>query len=207
MKGNYNAVASFYDRLAHLIFGKAIEQAQRFLLKAIPANSKVLIIGGGTGWILEALTQLYPTGLLVTYVEISEKMMRLSKKRKTGENKILFINAPIQEAALDEIYDVVLTAFLFDNFSNPTAQAVFEKVHHHLKQKGLWLFTDFQIIENTTWQKVFLKSMYLFFGLLCNLDTNKLPDVALLFQQYQYKAVTTKNFYGGFIGSVTYQKQ
>ena len=95
MKGNYYNVAPFYDLLSHLVFGNSISQALLFLVTAIPANSSVLIIGGGTGQILEEISKKYISGLQITYVEISKKMISLSKKRSTGNNLVVFINQSI----------------------------------------------------------------------------------------------------------------
>jgi spermidine synthase len=84
MAGNYDNSASFYDGLSRLVFGRTLIAAQVAFLSSIPKNAKVLIIGGGTGWILEEITRLYPSGLTITYVEISANMMALSQKRNTG---------------------------------------------------------------------------------------------------------------------------
>ena len=89
MSANYNNSAWFYDRLSRLVYGRALKNAQLFLLKFIPPDSKILIAGGGTGWILEEITRLHPEGLNITYVEIAPKMMALSKKEILGATKWL----------------------------------------------------------------------------------------------------------------------
>jgi ubiquinone/menaquinone biosynthesis C-methylase UbiE len=206
MRGNYDAVAGFYDRLSRLVFGDAIHRAQLFLLKAIPAKASVLIVGGGTGWILEEIARVHNTGLRITYVEISERMIQRSGKRNAGNNQLTFIHNSIQEARLEEVYDVVITPFLFDNFSADTLQVVFSKINQHLKNPGIWLYADFQNQENKLFLKVLLKVMYLFFGLLCNLETSNLPDSTILFDEHGYRKVRQRQFYDGFISTVIYQK-
>ena len=79
MKNNYNTIAGYYDFLSRTIFQRSIINAQVALLSYIKPNSTVLIVGGGTGWILE---KIEPAGLEITYVEISENMLALSRKRK-----------------------------------------------------------------------------------------------------------------------------
>lgn len=207
MRGNYDAVAGFYDRLSRVVFGDAIYQSQVFLLKAVPARSKVLIIGGGTGWILEEIARIHERGLVITYVEISEKMMNRSKKRHAGENQVNFIGNSLQKALLQDSYDVIITPYLFSNFSEDTLKLVFDKIDRHLAKKGLLLFADFQLQEGRIYSRVLLKIMYLFFGFLCQLETSKLPDSAALFHHYGYKVVGHKLFYDGFIFSAVYQKQ
>ena len=112
MAANYNNSAWFYDLLARLVYGKALINAQVYLLEHIPENARVLIVGGGTGWILEELVRIHPSGLTITYVEIAPAMMALSKKRNCGNNQVIFINEAIENTDLPVGFDVVLTPFL-----------------------------------------------------------------------------------------------
>src|SRR4051812_8861289 len=100
MNDNYNNIAIFYDQLSAFIFGKAIFNAQRFMLQMVPPCSTVLLVGGGTGWILEELAKKYPSGLKITYIDSSSKMILLSGKRNVGKNKVIFMQADIRNAEL-----------------------------------------------------------------------------------------------------------
>ncbi|HVV54711.1 MAG TPA: class I SAM-dependent methyltransferase, partial [Mucilaginibacter sp.] len=157
MAANYNNSAWFYDRLSRMVYGKALIRAQVYLLKDIPAKSKVLIVGGGTGWILEEIAKVYQSGLTITYVEIAKNMMRLSRKRNAGNNEVVFINNAIEHVALQSDYDVTITPFLFDNFTEENLQIIFQYIHGCLKPGGLWLNADFQL-TGKWWQKLLLKS-------------------------------------------------
>lgn len=206
MPSNYDNSAWFYDRLSRLVYGRALVNAQVYLLPYVPPNSTVLIAGGGTGWILEKLANVQPTGLSITYVEISAKMMALSQKRDCGNNSVTFITQPVEEVVFTEIFDVVITPFLFDNFKEDTLQRVFIHLHSQLKPGGLWLNTDFQL-TGMWWQNVLLKSMFLFFRTICGIETSVLPDIERQFKQCGYAEIAQKNFYGDFISSKVYRKQ
>jgi ubiquinone/menaquinone biosynthesis C-methylase UbiE len=207
MKANYNGIAPFYDSLSRLIYGSAIVNAQKFLVDTIVADSAILIVGGGTGWILEDISQKVPAGLHMTYIDISEKMIELSKRRYIGNNKVIFLNADIKHVELRPMFDVVITPFLLDNFSARTATVVFDKIHGCLSPGGLWLFSDFQVSnERNLWQKLLLKLMYLFFRLSCNIEANELPDTNLLFSKNGYKIISSKTFFQDFICSIIYKK-
>ena len=91
MPNNYNTIANTYDFLSRLIFQKSIVNAQVFLLNYISANSKILIVGGGTGWVLEELSKIHSEGIEITYVEKSEKMISLSKQKNIKNNKAVFM--------------------------------------------------------------------------------------------------------------------
>jgi tRNA (cmo5U34)-methyltransferase len=49
----FDRLAPFYDSLARLIIGKGIKQSQLHFLNHLRGqNQGVLVLGGGTGWIL-----------------------------------------------------------------------------------------------------------------------------------------------------------
>jgi len=205
MPANYDNSAWFYDQLCWLVYGKTMINAQRFLLKFISPGSKVLIAGGGTGWILEELSRLHSGGLTVTYLEIAPKMMQLSQKRNTGLNKIVFINKAVENARLQPNFDVAITPFLFDNFTQRNFELIFAHVHAALKPGGLWLNSDFQL-TGKWWQPILLKTMFLFFRLTCNIEANRLPDIQKQFDLHGYKNIARKTFYGNFIVSEIYNR-
>lgn len=208
MKNNYDGLAGLYDPLSRLFFSNAQLRAQRAMLPCISAHSSLLIVGGGTGWILEDLADLHPSGLTITYVEISEKMLALSRKRDVKENKITFVHMPIEDYLLKEHFDVILTPFLFDNFSIGRALLVFNRLNEGLKQNGLWLFTDFFLEggKGKYWQRLMLDTMYLFFRISCNIEAKALVDMESAFEGSAYQKVFVGFWYGGFIRSVVYKK-
>jgi ubiquinone/menaquinone biosynthesis C-methylase UbiE len=206
MAANYNNSAWFYDSLARLVYGKALVNAQVYLLKHIPSNSKVLIVGGGTGWILDELARIHPSGLQVTYVEIAPNMMALSKKRNVGNNQVTFINDAIENVDLPADFDIALTPFLLDNFTEESLNNVFSSIAVLLKSNALWLNTSFQL-TGKWWQKLLLKSMFIFFKLTCGIEASKLPGIDKCFEDNGFTLVDQQRFFGEFIGARVYQKQ
>ncbi len=205
MPANYNNVAWFYDGLSKLVYGKALIRSQVYLLPFIPPNSGILIVGGGTGWILEQIAAIHPSGLKITYVEVAEKMMALSRKRNAGGNEVTYITDAIENIKELGSFDVIITPFLFDNFSQRTATAVFEQLHGLLKTNGIWLNTDFQL-TGKWWQYALLKSMLGFFSLLAGIKSKKLPDIETEFVIRDYRLLDSKSFFGEFIIAKAYRK-
>jgi ubiquinone/menaquinone biosynthesis C-methylase UbiE len=204
MASNYNNTAWFYDRLSRIVYGRALVDAQVYLLQYVPANAAVLIAGGGTGWILEELAKIHSSGLQITYVEVAADMMARSEKRRTGGNKVTFINDAVENVNPATKFDVVLTPFLFDNFTEQTTQSVFNHLHQLLKPGGIWLVADFQL-TGKWWQNVLLRSMLLFFKVICNIESSQLPDVKAQFIREGYKVVAEKTFFGEFVGTWVYR--
>ena len=205
MSANFNNAAWFYDRLSRLVYGRALINAQVYLLRFIPADSKILIIGGGTGWILEKIAEIHSSGLVITYVDVAAGMISRAKKRNTGGNKVIFVNDTIENTKLPAHFNVVITPFLLDNFTNATLTSVFAHVHPLLKPNGLWLNTSFQLSGNW-WQPLLLKTMFLFFRILCNIEAKKLPAIENQFGKYGYKTTARKKIYREFILSTVYQR-
>ena len=205
---NYDRVANIYEKLSAIIFGKAIHRIQITLIKHIPAHTKILIIGGGTGWILEEIAKIHPNGLAITYVEISKKMIAMAKKHSCAANEVTFINVPLEDFKTDQQFDVIFTAFLFDNFAEKRIQLNFWKLHQLLKSDGLWLFADFYIHKTGVqlWQKILLHSMLLFFRIVSSVEAKTLVPMAPFFQQSEYQALSKYWEFEKFIKGIVYQK-
>lgn len=155
--------------------------------------------------LLEAIARIHPSGLQIAYVELSEKMMALAKKRNTAGNKVSYINQPVEDAGLTQGFDVVITPFLLDSLSPVNFIKVFAAMDALLKPGCLWLNTDFQL-NGKWWQKPLLKSMYFFFRLIGCVETAELPDMAAYFAVKGYNEIERKLFFGDFIVAGVYRK-
>src|SRR5689334_21601878 len=129
MKRSYDAIAGVYDILAGIFIGKALRDAQIYLVQFIPEGSKILIAGGGTGWILEEITRIYNKGLQIDYLDISANMISKARKRDVGQNQVRFINQTAEENFEGNNYNIILTPFFFDNFKEPTMRSIFNRLH------------------------------------------------------------------------------
>ncbi|QMU30456.1 class I SAM-dependent methyltransferase [Adhaeribacter radiodurans] len=212
MRASFDRVSWFYDPLAKLIFGGAIQKSQVVLLPFIPAQTSVLILGGGTGWLLRDLARLQ-LPLKITYLEISPRMLTKAKKTLAGiSNHFLQVDfRQGNEASLakSEMFDVIFTPFVLDLYPEHLAAAMVEHLQQHLKLNGKWLVADFYLNFNQAhwqkwWQQSLLKAMYAFFSKLCQLETSTLPNFDQLFQNTPLTLVKTEYFFQGFIRSQVY---
>lgn len=208
MATNYDKIANVYDLIRRVVFGNSIVNAQVCLLKYVPADSRILIVGGGTGWIIEEVTAIHSKGLVIDYVESSAKMIALSEKRIYAENEVHFIKQPIEDYRTVEKYDIILTPFLFDNFSIDKIQIIVAKLDSYLKEDGVLLYADFVYDENNgpLWQRILLRIMYLFFRVTCNIETQKVINMDRFFDLLYYK-VFEESHYNNFIKSIAYRKK
>lgn len=204
---NYNKIAFVYDRLSKLVFGNHIKQSQTCLLSFINPGNKILIVGGGTGWILEEITKLHTSGLHIVYIEASANMLKLSKARNIAENKVAYLNMYIEQYKTIETFDIILTPFLFDNFTIEKATENFNSLNTLLSKNGKWLFADFIINnESPLRHKFLLKIMYLFFKTSSNIQANQLVNMEPFFIENGYNEIFSAFHYNHFIKSVCWLK-
>src|SRR6187401_1800947 len=111
MRSNsFDRVALFYDALARMVFGKSMKESQFFYLDKVPEGAKVLILGGGTGWLAKQLLQINLSCTIV-YKEASVEMISRSRKRMSEDDlkRIQFVHS--SEIESGETFDVVITNF------------------------------------------------------------------------------------------------
>lgn len=207
MDTDFNSVARPYDFISRLVFRDALVRAQVSLLSQILPGSRILIVGGGTGWILEEISKIHATGLEIIYVESSSKMIELSKKRICKNNTVSFIAEPVENYQTKNYFDVIITPFFFDLFKKDKIEILFSGLNDKLKKDGFWFYTDFipNKYQFKIWQKVLLKTMYLFFGLLSKVEASELVDMDFYFAE-KYSKISEGWFYGKFVRSMTYKK-
>ncbi|TBO40062.1 class I SAM-dependent methyltransferase [Pedobacter kyonggii] len=207
MNNNYDKIAGHYDALSRLVFFKSQVNAQINQLPYIQEGNSILIVGGGTGWILEELSKIC-TGLKIVYVEISAKMIALSQKRNYKNNHVEFVNIGIEDFKTDVLFDAILTPFLFDNFAEQRAAKVFEQLNEYLKKDGLWFLVDFSLnkTNGNWWKWLLLRSMYGFFKLLDIVEAHQLIDMNPYFLKASYLTVEERLYYGGFIKATIFRK-
>lgn len=218
MKNNYDKIARYYDRLSRLVFFKSQVNAQLHQLRYLPEKGRILVVGGGTGWILEEIAKVVPEGLHLVYVEISAKMMALSKERPVARNTVDFVNLGIEDFYTDQPFDVICTPFLFDNFAEERAVMVFHHLDSMLRKGGLWFHTDFDLAVNkgetngqkpnngNWWKTVFLALMYRFFKLIANVEASTLINMKPYFEAADYRVLEQKHYYSKFIQSLVLEK-
>lgn len=202
MKGRgYNWLASFYDKLALLVVGKQIQQMQLTMLGHLHNRKKLLILGGGTGWILPHIFRVNPS-LVIHYVDASEKMIDKARKNAHGNKRVQFIHGT--EAAIPEYdYDAVLTHFYLDLFTETQLIELIDQLKKCLVKDACWLVSDFEIQSRVHWIKV--KVMYLFFRIVTGLRTSAIPAWHRAFTQAGCIALENEYSKDRFIRSIAFR--
>lgn len=208
MPSGYDRIAGYYDSLARVVFGKSIALAQGHGLPGIAPGSHILIVGGGTGEVLEHLSDCRIDHLNVDYVEASEAMINSAKRRTLNSVSVDFIHQSIEQLSSKKSYDVIITQFFLDSFEGSDLEDIFSLLHNRLKAGGSWIIADFQITKDwrKIWQKSLLSIMYLFFAVTVGLKASRLEDFSTHFMRLGYHLNTSQSYYASFIFASTYQK-
>lgn len=196
----FDRIAPFYDGLSTLVFGNSLMKAQKCNLCIVPAHSDVLVLGGGTGkWLVELLK--HNDSCRVWYVEASLKMIHLANKYLNASDRVIFIHGTQQDIP-DRKFDIVITHFFVDMFSESDLSDLAEKIAGVLKNGGKWIVADF--VNNRYWHKLLLWMMYLFFNAIGVLDRKNLPDWDRIIQSWPFTMENTTSFYKGFVKNIIY---
>ncbi len=203
MLNSFDKISFFYDFLAKLIFGAHIIDSQKYFLNKIQSHSKVLILGGGTGWLLAELLTEKPN-CEVWYVEASAKMIIRSRNRIVQGQAVHFIHGTEDDIPQTLNFDVAITNFYLDLFSSLSLPLVINKIQRSLKPGSLWIVTDF-VKNKKWWQASMLKIMYWFFRSTCGIESTGLPPWPVLIGDAGFAKVSSKFFYKNFIEAVVWR--
>jgi tRNA (cmo5U34)-methyltransferase len=199
----FDRIAIWYDRLAKLVFGKAIRSAQICFLHRLPHQGNVLILGGGTGWILDEIYSLR-SELQVWYIEASGEMINLARK-KNRVSRVYFIHGTENDIPANIKHDVIITNFYLDLFTEQDLDKIITRIVSSMNPEAIWLASDFYS-EGKWWQKKMLALMYRFFKLTCKIKASALPNWTGILLRNGLRLIIEEKFYSGFIKSVFYRK-
>lgn len=198
-KANFDNVAWLYDPLVRVVFADRMRQSQVRFLESIAPGSTVLILGGGTGRILDELS-VRTRNCTVYYVESSRVMLDRARKHGKGLD-VRFIEGSWEHVP-DVAFDAVITHYFLDLFTNETLQRVCDAVGERLKRGGTWLVSDFVCLRS--WHGAMLWLMYRFFRILCAIEASKLPDWEGCLERTGFVLRSYDFFYGGFMKSARF---
>lgn len=191
------------------MFGSALQRAQQAALAYLPPGApSVLIVGGGTGWVLGEVLRLRPMARIV-YLEASAAMLRKSAAR-------LRRLAPAQMAQVEfrlgteadlppgVQFDALITFFLLDLFPPPALRRLLLRLQATCRPAGRWLITDF-CPPRTWWQRGLLAVMYWFFRLTANVQAQQLPPWPDELARLGWREFAREQFYGGMVAATAYK--
>ena len=196
----FDRVAWCYDALAGLVFGRALQRAQRAALAGLPAGTPhVLILGGGTGWVLTEVLRQRP-GATLLYLEASPRMLararaQLAQALPAAGGQVEFRHGTQRALSPGESFDAVITFFVLDCIAQPDMPAALAQLRAAQRPGAPWLLADFRPAQRG-WRWVLLRLMYAFFRLTTGLRARDLPDLRRALGQLGLREISHQFFFG-----------
>ncbi|MDI9858188.1 class I SAM-dependent methyltransferase [Flectobacillus roseus] len=202
---NFDFIAPYYDFLSKLIFGDRLRIAQISLLSKIPKHQRILLVGGGTGWILPELLQICEPSEIV-YIEKSAEMISLSKKQVSTNSPIVWVCGGEEQFKEYGSFDIVFTPFFLDLFPEPWLDKhIVSPLVYVLKPSGFWLLVDFFPTSHLFF--TFLtKIMYTFFRMVSGVTNAELADYPKLLSQNKLTLTHSEEWMNGYVKAQVWQK-
>ena len=207
----FDRVAWCYDALAGLVFGPALRRAQRVALGGLPAGiaPHVLILGGGTGWVLTELLRRRPRAT-VLYLEASPKMLararaRLVRQRPEAAAQVEFRHGTQAALGQADRFDVIVTFFVLDCIPLPELPAALRRLRQAQRPDAPWLLADFRPARRG-WHRLLLVLMYAFFRLTTGLRAREMADLRGALAALELRPGPTTVFFAGAIEAVVFSE-
>ncbi|WP_420316874.1 class I SAM-dependent methyltransferase [Ekhidna sp.] len=194
---DFDSVAPYYDCLSKLVFGESLLKAQAYHLKEIGDKDRVLILGGGTGKLLEYI----PKSGELDFLEMSHRMLKRAKRRKFHRS-INFIHTDFLEFNTDKRYEVIICPFFLDCFDEQSLHTVIVKAKELLSPNGKLIVTDF---DRKGTNSLLLQSMLIFFKWFANLETTQLLDLKSFLKKNDFQENEIKIYKKGVFSALYYQ--
>lgn len=199
---DFNRIAPLYDWLSRFVFWGNVQEAQLPFLNTIRSGDRVLIVGGGTGYILTKINQ---KDVKIDFIEPASSMIQLSELRKTSIS-VKFHQLTFQSFDTNAKYDVIVCPFFLDLFETAELNTILTKIKSVLKPNGHLIVADFEISNGRVWQKYLSSIMHFFFRLTAGLQSQKLKDIHEATLHCDFQKKDERQYFGNFIFSRLYQK-
>jgi ubiquinone/menaquinone biosynthesis C-methylase UbiE len=203
----FDWIADRYDALAQFIFGQAINDSQLSFLGDIAPDARILVVGGGTGNMLEPLLTVNGT-CEICYVEASARMISIAREKIDPSlmTRVHFLHGTHQTLSAGRKFDVIITNFFLDMYPSERLAEICNGLYPKLKEEGVWFVADF-IQTGKFWHQLLLWLMYRFFSLTDSIEAVKLPAWERLLSNTGLSEIKSVLFYKGFIKSAVFQKR
>ena len=204
----FDGVAWCYDALAALVFGPALRRAQRAALAGLPPGAPhVLILGGGTGWVLGEVLRRRPRAT-VLYLEASGRMLararaRLAREHPAATGQVTFRHGTQANLAPEESFDALITFFVLDCLAAADVGPALRRLRTSQRPGAPWLLADFRP-AGRGWRRGLLALMYGFFRLTTGLRARELPVLRRALGQLGLRPTCRRLFFGGAIEAAVF---
>jgi len=208
---NFDLIARPYRTLEHITLGRALERTRLHYLPTAAHSTNVLVLGDGDGRFLAFLLAANPN-LRATAIDTSAAMLRLLRQRceatiPDADKRLRIVQSDALTFAPAESYDLIVTHFFLDCFSQLDLDSLISRLAPSLAPKGLWLLSDFHIPAGrlAVPARIFVRGLYLIFRILTGLRVTQLPDHASPLTRAGLSRIASHSYLGGILTTELWQ--
>ncbi len=180
---NFDAIAWPYRWLEYFTFGRLLERVRFAQIPYIADRTRALVLGDGDGRFLAQLA-IRNRALYADAVDSSPKMLALLQSRMCevgAGDRVTLTQADVNDETFSlrgSGYDLVVTHFFFDCFTDHEVEAIVDRVIGRLAHKSVWIVSEFDVppAGPRMCARVLIRLLYTSFGLLTGLSVRSLPD-------------------------------
>jgi len=175
---NFDRVARIYRWAEYASLGPLLQRTRTHFLSQLADHRSALVLGDGDGRFLARLMRENPASH-ATAVDTSATMLRLLRQRCCDASRLQTMQASALDVDVPRGVDLVVTHFFLDCLSQVDVEALVQRIAGQTEPGMLWLLSDFQVPERPIvgpLSKVYIRGLYLAFGILTGLRVRSLPD-------------------------------
>jgi len=208
---NFDTIARPYRALEYVTLGRKLEETRLNFLSQLKTARKALVLGDGDGRFLARLLAENQT-LEATAVDGSAVMLDLLHRRcRPYESRLRIIRGDALELpfAPDGSYDLVVTHFFLDCFTEAQLNRLITKILPAMQPGARWLVSDFRIPSGNLHlpAKALVRGLYLAFRLLTGLRVTRLPDHAGCLSAAGLQRVDRRMFLSGILTTELWERK
>lgn len=199
----FNRIAWIYDGLARFVFAGAINRSQAHFLKFAKPEHTVLILGGGSGFMLPLLLDSARNAPIL-FVDASSSMIDRARKRVDQDPRVQFIHGT-EVSIPAQALNTVITPYFLDMFQDASLQKIITNINNRTAIGAQWIVVDF--CSTRRWHRMLLTLMYAFFRSVTGIEADRLPNWSNEMQAAGWHKTESQLFYGNFIEASLWKRE
>ena len=199
---NCDRIAPWYRWFEYIGFGRELERRRFAFLPEVSNARRILVLGDGDGRFLKRLVEC-ARGAQVDYLDSSAAMLQRAQRNAGDRATYLHADALVAELPAGT-YDLIVTHFFLDCFDRPDAERLVARIVRSARPESRWLISEFRQQANgwqAVWGWIWLRTLYLFFGVTTGLKTRQLVDHHPLLAQAGYRIEHAESARFGLLSS------
>jgi len=206
---NFDRVARIYRWAEYASLGPLLQRTRTYFLSQLSDRHNALVLGDGDGRFLARLMRQNPE-LLATAVDTSATMLQLLRQRCGDAPRLRTLQASALEVEIPCGVDLVVTHFFLDCLTQADVEALVQRVAAKTEPGTVWLLSDFEVPERPVvgpLSKLYIRGLYLAFGVLTGLRVRSLPDPQGALRRAGFTCIGRHERLRGLIYAEMWQRQ